>query len=35
MAIRILTEKSTYTVDYPTAIEFAEQQADNLKQASC
>lgn len=28
MAIRILTEKSTYTVDYPTAIEFAEQQAE-------
>lgn len=28
MAIRILTEKSTYTVDYPTAIEFAEKQAE-------
>ena len=28
MAIRILTKKSTYTVDYPTAIEFAKQQAE-------
>ena len=28
MAIRLLTPKSTYTVDYPTAIEFAKQQAE-------
>lgn len=28
MTIRILTAKSTYTVDYPIAIEFAEQQAE-------
>ena len=28
MAIRIITPKSTYTVDYPTAIEFAKQQAE-------
>jgi ribonucleotide reductase beta subunit family protein with ferritin-like domain len=27
MPIRILTQKSEYTVDYPQAIEFAEQQA--------
>lgn len=27
MGIRILTPKSTYTVDYKTAIEFAEKQA--------
>jgi len=28
MAIRIITPKSTYTVDYPIAIEFAKQQAE-------
>ena len=28
MGIRLLEPKSTYTVDYPTAIEFAEQQAE-------
>lgn len=28
MGIRILTPKTTYTVDYPTAIEFAKQQAE-------
>jgi ribonucleotide reductase beta subunit family protein with ferritin-like domain len=28
MGIRLLEQKSTYTVDYPTAIEFAKQQAE-------
>ena len=28
MAIRILTPKSTYTVDYPQAIEFAKKQTE-------
>jgi ribonucleotide reductase beta subunit family protein with ferritin-like domain len=28
MSIRILTPKSTYTVDYPQAIEFAKKQAE-------
>ena len=28
MGIRLLEPKSTYTVDYPTAIEFAKQQAE-------
>ena len=28
MSIRLLEKKSTYTVDYPTAIEFAKQQAE-------
>lgn len=28
MAIRLLTPKSTYTVDYPQAIEFAKSQAE-------
>jgi ribonucleotide reductase beta subunit family protein with ferritin-like domain len=28
MGIRLLEPKTTYTVDYPTAIEFAEQQAE-------
>ena len=28
MAIRMFTPKSTYTVDYPIAIEFAKQQAE-------
>ena len=28
MGIRLLESKSTYTVDYPTAIEFAKQQAE-------
>jgi len=28
MTIRLLEPKTTYTVDYPTAIEFAEQQAE-------
>lgn len=28
MTIRLLEPKSTYTIDYPTAIEFAKQQAE-------
>ena len=28
MAIRILTPKSTYTVDYPQAIEFSKKQTE-------
>ena len=28
MSIRLLEKKSTYTIDYPTAIEFAKQQAE-------
>jgi ribonucleotide reductase beta subunit family protein with ferritin-like domain len=28
MSIRLLEKKSTYTIDYPTAIEFAKQQSE-------
>jgi len=28
MTIRLLTPKSTYTVDYKQAIEFAKEQAE-------
>lgn len=28
MSVRLLEPKSTYTIDYPTAIEFAKQQAE-------
>lgn len=28
MAIRLLTEKTTYTTDYPQAVEFAKQQSE-------
>ena len=28
MAIRLLTPKETYTVDYPAAIEFARKQQE-------
>jgi hypothetical protein len=28
MAIRLLTPKETYTIDYPIAIEFARKQQE-------